>query len=156
MKVRIINRQKIKRINLKSFNQYLKKARTYLNISSQRLSILFCDNRFIKKLNQKYFAKAEATDVIAFPLCDELEPDYLGDIIVSVEEAVKTARKIKVRWQDELFLYCLHGILHLLGYDDRNQAQRKRMEQKQLQIMGTVLNRKQWGRFFRSADPGGQ
>ncbi len=41
--------------------------------------------------------------------------------MVSVEEAVKVAKSLGCKWQDELRLYLIHGILHLVGYDDRTK-----------------------------------
>ncbi|MFH1519146.1 MAG: rRNA maturation RNase YbeY [Candidatus Omnitrophota bacterium] len=145
MRIEVINQQKIKRINLKALHKYLKRILVSLsaeggNISSEKLSILLCDNTLIKKLNKKYFKKDSFTDVIAFPLKDALEPDYLGEIVVSVEAATKIAKKIGARWQDELKLYLIHGILHLLGYDDRTRLKRAIMERKQRQFFN--LNQK--------------
>ena len=146
MRIELINQQRIKRINLKQLRKYLEKVLYLLsteggNVSFQKASILFCDNNFIKKLNKRYFKKGCATDVISFPLKDDLDPDYLGEVVVSVEEAVKTAKKLRCKWQNELKLYLIHGILHLAGFDDTTQAKRKRMEKKQeriLKIMGKM------------------
>ena len=52
-----------------------------------------------------------------------------------MEEAVKAAKELDCRWQDELKLYLIHGILHLIGYDDCTEAKRKRMEKKQERIL---------------------
>jgi len=167
MKIELINQQRIKRINLKQLRKYLEKVLCLLfvpaggwsqaeadqpmaeasgrkggNVSFQKASFLFCDNSFIKKLNKRYFKRVCATDVISFPLRDDLDPDYLGEVVVSVEEAVKAAKKLKCKWQDELNLYLIHGILHLAGFDDTTQAKRKRMEKKQeriLKIMDSIL-----------------
>lgn len=140
--IELTNRQKIKRINLKQLRQYLKKVLACLFPAkanpSLRVSFLLCDNRAIKKLNKKYFKSSAATDVIAFPLADSLEPGYLGEIVVSVEKAVSTAKNLCVRWQDELNLYLIHGILHLTGHDDRTKAGRSRMEKEQNRILKIV------------------
>ena len=145
MVIELTNQQKIKRVNLKQLHRYLKKILVFLsakggfssggNISSKKLSILLSDNSLIKKLNKKYFKKASVTDVIAFPLTDDLEPDYLGEVVVSVEEAAHMAKKLGCKWQDELRLYLIHGILHLVGYDDSTKAKRKCMEKKQERIL---------------------
>ncbi|MCK4912740.1 MAG: rRNA maturation RNase YbeY [Candidatus Omnitrophica bacterium] len=129
------NQQKVKRINLKQLHKDLKRIFVCLDISSKKLSILLCDNAFIKKLNKKYFKKFSVTDVIAFPLADSFQPDYLGEVIVSVEEAVRIAKRLDCRWQDELNLYLIHGILHLIGYDDRTNLKRARMEKKQEELL---------------------
>jgi len=143
--IELTNQQKIKRVNLKQLHKYLKKILVFLsaeggsasggNISSEKLSVLLCDNTLIKKLNKKYFKKSSATDVIAFPLTDGLEPDYLGEVVASVEEAAHTAKKLGCKWQDELRLYLIHGILHLVGYDDCTKVKRARMEKMQEELL---------------------
>ncbi len=156
MKIEITNRQRIKRINLKSLRKKLTNVGAGLapahkingrpqgsplrGISTKKISFVLCDNKFITGLNQRYFRKSFPTDVIAFPLKDDFDPDYLGEVVVSVEEAVKVSNvgagsKPALKWQDELILYCIHGILHLIGYDDRTGEQRQRMEKKQEQIL---------------------
>lgn len=137
----LTNQQKIKRVNLKQLHKYLKKILVFLNIHSKELSILLCDNALIKKLNKKYFKKSAVTDVIAFPLADKLEPDYLGEVVVSVEEAVRVAKKLGCKWQDELRLYLIHGILHLVGYDDRTRLKKADMEKEQERILNNISKR---------------
>lgn len=139
MKIEIINQQKIKKINSNKIHRYLEKVLSYLNISSKKVSIFLCDNRRIRELNREYFKKNSSTDVISFPLADAFEPDYLGEVVVSVEESVKVADKLKVKWEDELFLYLIHGILHLLGYDDRTKRKKEVMEKKQEEVLREVL-----------------
>lgn len=146
MKIEIINQQKLKRINLKVLSACLKKTQAFFdpspNLSKRKnpvkLSILLCDNTFIKKLNKKYFKSSNATDVISFPLSDKFEPDYLGEVVVSVEKAVQVSRKLSCDWKKELTLYIIHGILHLMGYDDRRKKQRSIMEAKQQQILEKI------------------
>ncbi|MBU2473886.1 MAG: rRNA maturation RNase YbeY [Candidatus Omnitrophica bacterium] len=138
MKIEITNRQKIKRVNLKQLRRYLTKTARLLSISGKKISLLLCDNKLITDLNQRYFKKARPTDVIAFNLSDCFDPDYLGEVVVSVEEAVKVSGQLDLPWQEELLLYCVHGVLHLLGYDDRSKIKRVAMEKKQLQIMRVI------------------
>ncbi|MCF7908830.1 MAG: rRNA maturation RNase YbeY [Candidatus Omnitrophica bacterium] len=135
MKIEITNRQKIKRVNLKTLSKSLEKAAGLLLIPSKTISLTLVDNAFIVNLNKRYLKKTTPTDVISFDLSDPLDPDYLGEIVVSVEEAVKVAKSLKVDWQKEVLLYCLHGILHLIGYDDRSKKKRDLIEKKQKELM---------------------
>ena len=96
------------------------------------------DNTLIKKLNKKYFKKSGVTDVITFPLADDLQQNYLGEVIVSVEEAVRVAKKLGCKWQDEVRLYLVHGILHLVGYDDCTRLGKKRMDKEQMRILKNI------------------
>ena len=145
MKIEITNSQQVKRINLRRLHAALKKICARLksydsavkraDVSSKKLSILLCDNLLIKSLNKKYLRKSSVTDVITFDLNDEIEPDYLGEVVVSVEEAVEVSRRRSERWQDELMLYLTHGVLHLLGYDDSTEVKREVMEDKQKELL---------------------
>jgi probable rRNA maturation factor len=130
----ILNQQKIKKINIKNLRGYLKEIFFYLSIKQKKASFVFCDNQFITELNYNYFKKNTATDVISFPLADDTEPSYLGEVVISVEEAVLTAKELQLNWQKELLLYIIHGILHLIGFKDNTSKQRKKMEQKQQEI----------------------
>jgi probable rRNA maturation factor len=140
MKIEIINQQKVKRVNKKKLESHVKKIFALLDIRSAKIVILLCDNKFIKELNKKFFKKNSVTDVISFPLEDDLEPGYLGDVIVSVEEAVKLSKKYGNKWEKELVLYIIHGILHLTGFDDQTKKQRERMEKKQQEILEKIVS----------------
>lgn len=144
--VKIINQQKIKRVNLKSLSKYLKKVSSLLNVSSKKITVVLCDNRLIKKLNKKYLGKDSSTDVLAFPLVDGFQPDYLGEVIVSLDKAVDTSARLGIRWQDELLRYIIHGFLHFSGYDDRTNKERDTMAKKQEKIL-KALSRKDYIRI---------
>ncbi len=97
---------------------------------------MLCGNKFIQKLNRKYFGRNEPTDVIAFPLKDDIGPvDILGEVIISLDQVKSNALFYKVRFEQELALCIIHGILHLLGYRDGSQRQRSIMEQAQQAIL---------------------
>jgi len=131
----ILNRQKVKKIDRKKIEKYLEKIFFHLSLGHKRASFVFCDNFFISGLNRQYFGKDEPTDVIAFPLPDSLDPDYLGEVVISVEEAVAAAAAFETTWQRELLLYLIHGVLHLTGYSDIDCGQKRQMEKKQNEIL---------------------
>lgn len=135
LRMEISNQQKVKKINIRNLRRYLKRILAYLSISDKDISVVLCDNSFIVSLNQKYFRKNVVTDVIAFPLPDQIQPDYLGEVVASVEEAAIVAKDLKMSWQEELLLYLVHGILHLIGFSDKDSSQRKKMWEKQNQII---------------------
>ncbi len=135
----ITSRQKIKNINIKKINLILKEVFFLLNEPRAKVSILFCDNKFISKLNKKFFKNMRPTDVIAFPLQDKLQKDYLGEIVISVEQAEKACPYYGKKWQEELMLYLIHGILHLLGYDDTKAKEKLIMDRKQERILQRLV-----------------
>lgn len=135
----LFDRQNIRKLNKKKIQKYLKKIFACLLINKKSASFVFCDNSFICRLNKEYFGKNFPTDVIAFNLNDDLDASYLGEVIVSVEEAVLTAKEIQVDWQRELLLYLIHGVLHLIGFTDQNPESRKKMEEKQSEILASFV-----------------
>ena len=142
MKIEISNQQNLKRINLSQLRKYITKVCTFLHKPSAKISLLLCDNALIKDLNKKFFKKSNPTDVIAFPLKDKFNKDYLGEVVVSVEEAVKVSSKNGVSWKEELVLYIVHGILHLSGYCDKTRKEREKMERKQQKIVDLLFSKK--------------
>lgn len=139
MKIEITNRQKIKKIRVKQLTRLISKIGLRLDISHKKISVVLCDNPTIKKINKKFLGHNYATDVITFPLADSYDPCYLGEIIVSVEQAVRMAAQYSQSWEKELLLYVIHGMLHLLGYNDQKCKEKKTMEKKQEEILGTIV-----------------
>jgi len=84
----------------------------------------------IAPLNWKFMKHKGPTDVLSFPLGD-FDPArrayHLGEIIVSYDTAKREAKERKLSCEEEFTRYCVHGFLHLLGYDDATTAQRKAM-----------------------------
>lgn len=129
--IEIANRQKIRKLNLNRLSRDISRLLKLLGIPHKSVSFFFCDNKAITTLNKKIFHKDSPTDVISFNLSDSLNPGYLGEVIISVEEAVINCRRYATRWQEELFLYVIHGLLHILGYKDSTRAQKQKMQRKE-------------------------
>ena len=104
--------------------------------SAKSLSIVLTDNRHIRDLNRQYLGHDSLTDVISFPLEDVDWPTsgnagINGEIIASAELAQQQAQSSSGDPRAELMLYVIHGLLHLMGYDDRNPQAAKRMHQRE-------------------------
>lgn len=97
-------------------------------------------------MNKKYLGRAYATDVLAFDARDGIkrvaakEP-LAGDIIISADAARANAQKYGVPLTRELALYVIHGILHLLGYDDHAPRDVQRMRRKEQQLLEYALGK---------------
>ncbi len=103
--------------------------------SGGEVSVAFVDNEMIKELNNQYRDKNEATDVLSFPMDNEI----LGDIIISAERAVAQAEEYGHSVKRELAYLTVHGILHLFGYDHHNKEEKDEMRQKEERVL-TQLN----------------
>ncbi|MDO9572439.1 MAG: rRNA maturation RNase YbeY [Candidatus Omnitrophota bacterium] len=96
------------------------------------INICFVNNTLIKKFNIRYLKNTSSTDVLAFNLSDRKNNKILlADIMISAETAITHARKFKTTPNYELMLYVAHGILHILGYNDRNNTEAKLMRKKE-------------------------
>jgi probable rRNA maturation factor len=89
------------------------------------------------ELHERYAGVPGPTDVLAFPLADD--PVLLGEVLVCAETARREAAARGHSAYDELLLYAVHGVLHLVGHDDHEPADRRRMrgaERRALTALG--------------------
>lgn len=119
----------------------------------REVSIVLVSDDYIKDLNRKYRGVEKATDVLAFPMQEGefsgLHPHLLGDVVISVERAREQAGEFKHGFEEELSLLTIHGILHLLGYDDRTPGERKEMKVKEKEILEEVVKPWRGGRVVQ-------
>jgi probable rRNA maturation factor len=95
-------------------------------------NVLFVDDKRIRALNKKFLDENDTTDVIAFPYDAAPASDApRGDIYICVDEAVRNAKRLGESVPRELKRLVIHGLLHILGYDDHRPADRKKMWARQ-------------------------
>ena len=137
LKIDIQNLQSIAEIDKSKIIKCAAHVLKAMGESDAELSLVLTNDMYIRNLNWKYRRKDSATDVLAFPMRDSrgLSGVILGDVVISVETAKNEARKRKKDFQDELELYFVHGILHLLGYNDEKPRARKKMHDKEKEVL---------------------
>lgn len=101
------------------------------------ISFALVDDKTIQELHYQYLGENTPTDVLSFPLSDNEEDPLMGEVVVSVERALWEAKRRHHPFEAELFLYLVHGILHLLGYTDEEERERQKMVEKQNEILQT-------------------
>lgn len=105
-----------------------------LDLPSVELSVALVDDATIHELNRSYRHKNKPTDVLAFAMQEDAsklrDGDLLGDVIVSIETARRQAEERKRPLLDELTMLLAHGLLHLVGYDHRTDAEERVMVAK--------------------------
>lgn len=92
------------------------------------ISVVFCSDYTIRKLNARYRRIDRATDVLSFTIGDD---DLQGEIIISLQRAEVQARRYRVPYQEEVLRLFIHGFYHLLGYDHGTKSERFRMSLKE-------------------------
>lgn len=102
-----------------------------LGLENAELSVLLTDDAVIESLNRKHRGKAKPTDVLAFQMESGPEPEgsprLLGDIVVSLDTAARQARARRRALSAEVTHLVAHGLLHLVGYDHRTDAEERTM-----------------------------
>jgi probable rRNA maturation factor len=97
------------------------------------LSVLFCDDAFIRQLNDQFRSVDAATDVLSFG--QESAPDVtdrvLGDVVISLDTVHRRSGGDRDAMRAELRLLFCHGVLHLLGHDHATESARCAMAEKQ-------------------------
>ena len=93
------------------------------------VNIIFCSDPYILDINLRYLQHDYFTDIISFDYC---EGDKLsGDLFVSVDTVRENAGEYGTSFEEELHRVIVHGLLHLIGYDDHSEADRKVMRSKE-------------------------
>ena len=105
------------------------------------LTIVLTDNAQIQELNRDYLGIDAPTDVLSFP-ASEIDPEtgarYIGDIIISMAYAAKSAKTAGHPVEAEVQLLVVHGVLHLLGHDHANPKEKAKMWKAQAGILESL------------------
>ena len=93
------------------------------------ISIIFCSDPYLLDVNIKYLQHDYFTDIITFDYC---EKDILsGDLFISIDSVRENARTYGTTFENELDRVMVHGLLHLIGYDDHTPEQTAEMRRKE-------------------------
>ena len=93
------------------------------------VNIIFCSDNYILDVNMRYLQHDYFTDIITFDYC---EKDILsGDLFISIDSVRENALCYGVPFADELDRVMVHGLLHLIGYDDHTEEQIREMRAKE-------------------------
>ena len=93
------------------------------------INIIFCSDPYILEVNLKYLQHDYFTDIITVDYC---EKDILsGDLFISIDSVRENARYYGTAFEDELDRVMVHGLLHLIGYDDHTEEEIAVMRQKE-------------------------
>jgi probable rRNA maturation factor len=99
------------------------------NIEGAEISVAFVDNATIHQLNKRYLNHDEPTDVLSFPLSEGKR--LHGELVIGAEIAKLQAETRGHAVDAELALYVIHGLLHLCGYDDKDEGAAAEMRERE-------------------------
>ena len=141
MNLVIANRQRLKKINARLLRKIVRALFVELKIAEAELGINLVGAREMALVNETFLQHEGATDVITFgydnvdcrwPMTDG---QLHGELFVCVEVALAQAKDFRTSWQTEVVRYVVHGVLHLLGYDDLQPARRRTMKRQENRLV---------------------
>ena len=93
------------------------------------INIIFCSDNYILDVNMKYLQHDYFTDIITFDYCEGKV--LSGDLFISVDSVRENSIEFGTDFEEELHRVIVHGVLHLIGYDDHTDEDKKMMRQKE-------------------------
>ena len=105
----------------------------------ENVNYIFCSDSYLHKMNQKYLKHDSYTDIITF---DNTETDGIieGDIFISIDRIKENCINYNKTFENELFRVIVHGILHLVGYKDKNKGEQLEMRKKEDKYLKWITN----------------
>jgi probable rRNA maturation factor len=93
------------------------------------ITLVLTNNCKIRKLNKEYRNIDSPTDVLSFPSEEKIENShvYIGDIVISIPRAISQAKQHRHKIKSEIVLLIIHGTLHLLGFDHKDEKSKNEM-----------------------------
>ena len=162
MNIAVANRQRTRKINLRLLKKIANALLTELEIEKAEIGICLVAVPEMTRLNETFLKHKGSTDVITFDYGlgvppsggskrgvvpaqnNRLKPGHQtlhGEIFVCVDEAVLQARKFGTSWQSEVIRYLVHGVLHLLAFDDSSAGARRKMKREENRRLREIIHR---------------
>jgi len=93
------------------------------------ISVIFCTDEYLLEMNKAYLEHDYYTDIITF---DYVEGDVIsGDLFISLDRVKENAEKFEITFLKEVYRVVFHGVLHLVGYKDKAEAEKKVMRERE-------------------------
>lgn len=141
MDITLDNQQKKVSLNLPQIKQIIKTVLRHEGLKTATLSVVFVTDSQIKLLNKKFLGRGYATDVLAFDLRDKETENLRGDVIISLDTVLRNSKIFNSSFAQEVVLCVIHGVLHLLGFDDHRPMDIKKMRAKEQQLLKIVYQK---------------
>ena len=94
----------------------------------KRITYVFCSDEYLYDVNMKYLNHDTYTDIITFPMnYNPIE----SDIFISIDRVKDNAKSLNISERDELHRVIIHGVLHLIGFDDKTDEAQELMTKKE-------------------------
>jgi rRNA maturation RNase YbeY len=117
------------KIQKKSIGNYIKFLINNEIRKTGEISIILCSDKYLLDINVNYLKHNYYTDIITFNYVEE--DTISGDLFISVDRVIDNSKKFNTIWIKELYRVIFHGLLHLIGYNDKTEEDKKLMREKE-------------------------
>jgi probable rRNA maturation factor len=131
----VVSRQRRVRVSSPHIARVVDRTLAALGRSGANVEVALVDDAQIRRLNQAWRGVNRRTDVLAFPVETPDLGGLVGEVVISAETAARQARHLNIPVATELDLLVTHGILHLIGYDDRDPVEASLMHAREREIL---------------------
>ena len=111
----------------KKVRQWIKSCIKNENCQVRDINYIFTSDTYLRTINKKFLKRDYYTDTITFNYSNKCNIE--GDIYISIETVKKNSVTYKSLFCNELYRVMIHGILHLVGYDDKNEKGKRKMRE---------------------------
>ena len=101
------------------------------SLTDKDIELIITSNSDIQEINREFRDKDKPTDVLSFPF-EEMPGAPLGSIVISIDLVKQMSEKLNNKFEDELCLLFIHGLLHLLGFDHETDSGEHRKKEEEL------------------------
>ncbi len=111
-------------------SNWIKQSLKQENKNLKLLNFIFCSDLYLRNINIEYLGHQTFTDIVTFD--QSLDKKAIeGDIYISIERIIDNSEMFKTTFDEELHRVIIHGVLHLIGYADKNKTAKALMRKKE-------------------------
>lgn len=123
-------------LNESNASNWIEKSIIALGLEPSEISIIFCDDEYLRTINTQYLGHNYYTDIITFDYSSNNQ--ISGDLFVSTDRVIENAHKNNVTFIDELYRVIIHGVLHLCGFNDKSDEEKVEIRKKENYFLNLI------------------
>mgnify|MGYP000031598259 CR=1 FL=1 len=111
----------------KKLKAWLNKVASHFQSEIREINYIYCSDNYILEINKTYLSHDYYTDIITFDQRDDQNQPIAADIFISIDRVHENAGTQQISFSSELHRVMVHGLLHLIGYNDKTKAEAEEM-----------------------------
>jgi len=102
------------------------------------INIIFTSDDYLLNINNQFLSHNYFTDIVTFNYCEN--ETIISEIFISKETVLNNSKRFFVSFEDEILRVIIHGVLHLIGYNDHSNKEKKIMREKENEYLDRIKN----------------